>query len=243
MSTLLDCVSGALNMIGMLGSGQSPSPEDGANGLREANLLLSNASTNRLMLFNVSTLSFVLAPSVSSYTLGPTGLFVAVPRPTFIESAQVNVGASNYWSQLSMLAKPQWDAINNMGAIADVPDVCWPDYAWPNIRLNFNPAPLASPAIKLGAWVQLQQFATLFDQIGNAFPPEYEDWIQSSLAIRLASYYDQPVTADLAARAQRAETAVMAKNAQGLGGALSDADKFQSPNLGQPLPQGPAAGA
>jgi hypothetical protein len=237
--TLLDCVSGALTALGQLGSGQTASPEDGALGFRQANLILSSASANRLMLYNVSTRQFVMSATTPSYTLGPTGVFVG-PRPTFVESAQINVGATNYWSPISVWDKRQWDAIRNKGAIADVPDGVYPDYAFPNVILNFNPAPIATPAFRIGTWEQLTQFATLFDQVGNAFPPEYEEWIEAALAVRLAPFYDQQVTQDVMMRLQKAEAAVMSKNAQGLGGALSAAQKFESPNLGQPLP---AAGA
>ncbi len=238
--TLADCISGALTEIGQLGQGQTMSPEDAALGLRLANLELSKASSLRLYLFNVATRTYALVANTHDYTIGPTGsLGGAQVRPTFVESAQINVVGSS-WLPLSVLDKQKWDAIVGKGAVADFPEVCWPDYSFPNIGLHVNPAPSGTPNIRLGCWEQLTQFVSIFDVVGTAFPPEYEEWIEAKLAIRMAAFYDQPITDSMASRANEATQAVMSQNAQGLVGALAAMSQFQSPNLGQPIPTGPA---
>ena len=240
MSTLLDVGSASLTLIGQLGQGQSPNAEDGAQILYYANLLLDQKSTDRLFLYTITPVLLTLTGGVGDYTIGPTGSF-AQARPTFIEGCQVNVG-TGAWVPLSVLDKTKWDAIRSKDAQASLPDDFWPEYTFPNIGLHFNPKPTGNVQISLGCWLPLAQFATLFDNFN--FPPAYQKWLVSNLAIILCDAYDQPVTPSLLAQAQRDEAQVMKINAQGMGGAVSAQQQFQSPNVGQPiLPQGPQAGA
>ena len=239
MSTLLDVVSGSLTAIGQLGQGQTANPEDGALGLRQSNLMLSQKSTQRLFLPYIANRQYALVANQADYSIGQAvGATFNAPRPVFIESAQVIVAGTKIVLPLSILDKERWDAIRNKGAVADVPDSLYPEYQSPNMLFHVNPVTTGTPFINLGAWEQLTQFVTLFDVL--AFPPAYEEWLESNLAVVLAPYYDQQVPQSLMMRAQKAEAAVMSINAQGLGGALDDAQRLQSPNLGQPIPTGPA---
>ena len=241
MGTAADVCVGALTSCGQLGAGQTMSPEDGALGLRLLNLELAKASSMRLYLFNVATRTYALVATTHDYTIGPSGsLGGATTRPTFVESAQINV-VGGVWLPISILDKPKWDAVVNKGAVADIPEVCWPEYSYPNLGFHVNPAPSGTPNIKLGCWEQLTQFASLFDQVGNAFPSQYEEWLEAGLAIRYSPFYDQPVTPAMQDRYNQAVAAVQSQNAQGLVGALAAMSTFQSPNLGQPIPTGPAA--
>ena len=240
MSTLLDVISGALTAIGQLGQGQSPNAEDAALGLRRANLLLSQWGTQRLYLYYVNTRQYTLT-GVADYTLGPSGTLSTDDRPTFIESAQMQASNGGPWVTLSILDKKQWDAIRTKDATASVADDFWPEYSYPAMGLHFNPAPSSGAKVKLGCWEQLAQFASVADSI--AFPPAYEEFLESTLAITMAPDYDQPVPATLALRQQRAEAAVMKINAQSLGGSLGEGQTLQSPNLGAPIMPAAAGGS
>lgn len=239
MSTCLDIVSGALTMIGQLGQGQTANAEDGALGLRELNLMLSKASTKRLMLPLVTIRQYQLSPGLSDYTIGPAGATFTAVRPTLIESAQINVGNTSVWLPMSILDKPKWDAVINRGASADIPERIYPEYTSASIvTIRVDPKPLANPLIRLGAWEPLARFATVFTTVD--FPDSYEEWLESKLGIILAPFYDQPIPQNLIDRAADAEISVMQYNAQSMGGALSVDQTLQSPNVGQPMP-GPGA--
>lgn len=243
MSTLLDVIAGSLTALGQLGQGQTANAEDGALGLRLANLLLTQKSTERLFIYNVTPVIWILTPNVQDYTWGPSGATFNGPRPAFVESAQVQPAGTSMWLPVSILDKTKWDAIRNLGASTpDVPDDVWVEYTYPNLTFHVNPISSSAPKMRFGTWQLLQQFASLFEVL--ALPPAYEEFLESNLAIMLGPYYDQPIPPDLEVRAQRAEAQVMKINAQGLGGALSAGQKFDTPNLGQPiLPGGPPAPA
>jgi len=239
VSTLMDVGTGALTAIGQLGQGQTASPEDGALILRNSNLLLDQWSTQRLFLYVVGIRQHSLNSSIPSYTLGPSGAMSGT-RPSFIESCQVNVPGSSIWLPVNVLDKSKWDAIINKNAIADVPTDMYPAPDYPNWTIYVNPAPILAAQIRFGVWEAFTQFISLFDTI--LFPPAYQEFLESSLAIMLAPYYDQQVPQGLLARQQKAELAVMKINAQGLGGSLGATQLLQSPNTGQPISPGGSQG-
>lgn len=238
-STVLDLLTASLTYIGQLGAGQTMNAEDQANGFRHLNLLMGKYSAKRLLIPYVATRSYVLSPSIADYTIGPTGATFTAPRPTFIESGGVYVLGTSVRLPLNILDKPQWDAIVNRNAIADVPESVYPEYTFPNIGIHVNPKPAGAVTLELGAWEQLPRFTTYFDPI--TLPEEYEEFLEASLAIVWAPDYDQPISGDMRARQADAQQAVMEKNAQGIGGSLSAAQKMISPNVGQPIPTGAAA--
>ena len=240
-STLADVVNGALGAIGQLGVGQSLGPEDANLGLRLTNLLLSKATTRRSMLYSVKTRTYQLTAGVVDYTIGQGGgATFTDPRPVLIESAQVTPIGTSLVLPVSIVAKPAWDAIRNKGATADVPDTLYPEYTYPNMAFHINPKTLVGPInILLGCWEELQKFATIMDAV--SFPDAYEEYLESNLGILMAPYYDQPIPQSLAQRAVMAEMAVIDYNVQALGTAVTDGQRLQSPNVGQPRATPPAA--
>jgi hypothetical protein len=230
-----------MTAIGQLGTGQTLNAEDAALGLRLANLLLDKASTRRLYLFYVNSRSCPLLPGVPSFTVGPSGTVVGT-RPTLVESAQINVPGTSIWLPISVWNKAEWDAMRNKGAQADIPDGIYVAPTFPNLTVNVNPLVRAVPTtLQLGTWETLAQFVTVLDQI--AFPPAYEEWLESTLAVMMAPFYDMPVPQLLAVRMTDADQAVREHNAQSLPGALSEAQRLQSPNVGAPPPPSPAGAA
>lgn len=239
MSTLLDVITGALTSIGQLGQGQTPSAEDASLGMRRMNLLLGKFGTQRLFLYNIATRSHALSANQADYSMGPSGSWdPSIARPTFIESAQVQVPNSQVWLPLNIIDKAQWDAIRNKGAKADIPDTVWVEPTYPALSIHFNPAPLATPTVKFGVWEPFTKFTEL--QTDVAFPEGYEEFLEAALAIAMAPDYDQPVPQSLLERRNDAMAAVMKINAQALGGSLGEHQKLSSPNVGQPMPAAPA---
>lgn len=240
--TFQDILTDSLTSIGQLGTGQSMSNEQGAQGLRVGNRMIQKWSIQRLMLYLVTTRTFNLVANVQDYTVGPTGTFAGA-RPTFVESAQATIPGTTMQNPLSILKKSQWDAIADTGARTSangIPDKIWPEYTFPNLAFHVHPIPQAVVAIKLGTWEVLQQFASLFDQL--SLPPGYEEAIATNLAMELCPYYDMPVSSDLQALAADALLKIQGINAQTLQGSLDESQLLQSPNIGTPLPTGPPTG-
>ncbi len=236
-STFLDVFVDSLTEIGQLGTGQTPSPEQAAQGQRVANRMLQKWSIQRLMLYVISPLPVNLTPNVQDYTLGPSGTIVVPSRPLFIESAQAVIPGTLMTTTLSVLDKSEWDAIADSGArtsASGVPDKLWPEYTYPNLTLHVHPIQAAAVILKLGAWMLLQQFASIFDAVN--LPPAYELAIQHNLAMELCPFYDMPVSPALGQLAADSLVEIQKLNAQGMRGVLDSSTALQSPTLTAPVP-------
>jgi hypothetical protein len=240
MSTFLDLATDSLVSIGQGGQGQSISPEMSQQALRVCNRMIANWSLQRLMLYVITTRTFTLTGALQDYTIGPSaagpGSFVG-PRPDLIESCYaIPVGSQMHW-QMSVLDRPKWGAIADIGAMTSpfgVPQSIYPEYLYPNLAFHVWPIPQATCQITLGTWELLQQFVTIFDTVN--FPPGYEKAITLNLALELCPYYDIPPQAMMATLAAKSLVDIQTINAQSLGGALSDAQLLNAPTLDNPSP-------
>ena len=243
MAVLLDLISDSWAKIGMLGIGQSLSPEQAQQGFREANRMVGNWSVRRLMLYTISKRPFALSANVQDYTVGPTGLF-AQARPTFVEGAQAVIPGTANEVPMNVLDVVKWGAIRDKGATcsaAGVPSDIWPEMTYPNMEFHVWPIPATILTINLRTWEQLQQFLTVFDTF--TFPVGYEEPFTDNLAMRLAPYSDRQVSPELAQSAAQGLIDIQSINAQGIGGAIGDSRLLQAPNLDVPRPTGGPQGA
>lgn len=242
MSTFADLAADSLSDLGQLGIGQSASPEQLAQAMRYANRWLDKLSIQRLMLFTVGTTPYVLTPALQDYTIGPSaagaGSFVQA-RPTFIESAQIQLPGSAMTEPLNLLDRTKWGAIRDKGAICSalgLPQDIWVEYAYPNLAFHMWTIPSNACIVNLAAWVELQQFQTIFDQLN--LPPGYETAIQKNLSVELAPAYDMAPSPALLQSAADGLVQIQKINAQSLGGALGESQTLQNPNQVVPPPSG-----
>lgn len=241
MSQLLDILSDALSAIGQLGTGQSLNPEQGEQGRRIANRMVGKWSLQRYMLFTIAQRALTLSAGIRDYTLGPTGTLGVNPqtRPVFVESARVSGVGSQQESAISIVDPVEWGAIRDKGAtnsILGLPQLIWPEYTMPNIGLHLWPIPSAAITLTLGTWEQLQQFVSIFDVLN--FPPGYEEPLMWNIAMEWAPFFDMPVTPSIQQLAADGLLKIQGINAQGLGGALGEAQRLDPPNLAKPIPTG-----
>lgn len=238
MATLTDAITDAVSRIGVLGVGQSLSAEEVQQGFRESNRLMGNWAVQRLMLYTVSKRPFALTAGQQDYTVGQGGgaNFNQV-RPTFVEGAQAVMPGTLTELPMNVLDVVKWGAIRDKGATCSangVPSDVWPEMTYPNMTFHVWPIPATILTINLRTWEQIQQFLTAFDALN--FPPGYEMPFLDNLAIRLAPYYDVPVSQDLAASAAQGLLNIQSLNAQAIGGAIGDSRTLQAPNLDVPQP-------
>lgn len=244
MSTIGDVISGALTDIGQLGIGQSPSPEQMQQGLRYMNIFIAKLSAQRFMLPSVPSTPYGLTPNLQDYVLGPSatgaGSFVGA-RPTFIESAQIQLPGSSMTLPLNLLDRTKWGAIRDKGATSSangLPQDIWIEYNYPNLNFHLWTIPSNAATILLAAWVALQQFVTIFDTI--SLPPEYEIALQNNLSVLLAPAYDMQPPPEVAQGAADGLVKIQQINAQSLGGALGESQTLANPaNQVAPPPTGP----
>jgi hypothetical protein len=240
MSLFIDVASDALTSIGQAGQGQSISPEMSQQALRVCNRMIAKWSIQRLFLYIITTRTFTLTANLQDYTLGPSatgaGSFVG-SRPDLIESCYATLPGGSFKGEMSVLDRPKWGAIQDLGATTSangVPQSIYPEYLYPNMAFHVWPVPANNCSLTLGTWEQLQQFVTIFDTLN--LPPGYEEAIVLNLAMELASYYDMPISETMAALAADALVKIQTINAQSIGGALGAAQLLIAPTLDNPAP-------
>src|SRR5579885_1769619 len=191
MATLLDVITDAVSKIGQLGIGQSLSPDEAQQGLREANRMIGDWSIQRLLLYTVTKRPFVLTAGKQDYTVGQAGADFNQVRPIFVEGAQGVILGTAGEKPMNLLDVVKWGAIFDKAAQCSVgipPSDIWPEYSYPNLTFHVWPVPTSPVTINLRTWEVLQSFLTVFDVLN--FPAGYEMPLVDNLAIRLAPYYD-----------------------------------------------------
>ncbi len=205
MSSALDLITDALVTLGECGVGEPISAEDGAYGLLRLNEMLESWSIRRLFVFNLALASYALTADQAAYPIGPTAAApFNVPRPTKINAANILVLVNGVYvsvKDLNLLTLDQFQALSDPTATANVPEMLYCDFAWPNANLNLYPAPLVGAATKLrlSTWSPLAQFTTL--QTVYSFPPGYYQGILWNLVVELGPGYNKPANEAQAAKA------------------------------------------
>lgn len=205
MSTALDLITDALETLGEAGVGEPISPEDGAYGLLHLNNMLDSWSTRRLFIFNVGIAAYGLTANIGVYPIGPTAAApFNVVRPTKINAARILALINGVYvgvKDLSILTVDQFQELSDPTATANVPEMLYCDFAYPNANLNLYPRPAVGVGtqLELSTWTSLMQFATL--QTTYSFPPGYWNALMWNLVVELGPGYNKPADSATAAKA------------------------------------------
>lgn len=215
--TLLDLITEILVGCGELAQGETPSPEDGAWCLMRANEWLDSLQTERLAIYEIQEQKLALTAK-QSFQVGPGGAdFPAVARPIKIDARVITVlvnGVQVRMGETDLIGEGRWREISDLSATSNVPELCYPDYGWPFLTLNFFPAPLCAVATfaQLSTWLPLQQFVNLTDTFNMPFG--YWQAFVDGVTIRILKSYGHPIGQDDAAMEQTSKGRIQALNAQ-----------------------------
>lgn len=105
--TVSDLVSLALKDLGVLGQGQTASGGMANDALTSLNLLIEAWSTNRLLTHKISRVTWTIASSTASYTVG-TGGTINIARPSTMNYQGCNVAFIDNASN-SAIELPLWE--------------------------------------------------------------------------------------------------------------------------------------
>ena len=74
-------------------------------------MMLDQWSVERLLIYNVSSITEALTANQQDYTIGPSGATFTAPRPTLIQSAAIVVPGTTIREPMSILSSKKWFAI------------------------------------------------------------------------------------------------------------------------------------
>ena len=201
-------IKDAMQDLGVLGAGKTPSANDLTDGLRKLNAMLDSWSTNTLLVPFRTQISHTLDGS-QSYTIG-SGADINTTRPTYIDSAYVNDGSNDH--PVTVLRdRSAYDRIVDK-SITGTPYFVYYEPSLPNGTLFVYYVGSASHTLYLSTRGQLTAFPDTSTDVDIA--PGYELAITTNLALRIAPMHEVSVTAELAKDARDSMAAIKRLNRQ-----------------------------
>lgn len=202
MVTALDIITNAFQDAGIIDQVESPNNKEAQTGLNRLNRLIGSWANSGNTQYERVTESFSLSSGTSSYTIGSGATFDTV-RPTKIVEAHVRQGNTDY--ELITVTDKQYQSIANKDT-GSLPEYLNYTNEYPNGTINIYPQPGGGLTLYLTSEKPLTTYATTATTVD--LPPGWEDALTYNLAVRLASVYGQPVSAELQGLARESKAMI-----------------------------------
>jgi hypothetical protein len=187
MTTVLDIITSALRVAGVIASGEAPSATEAQDAFAVLNDMLDADSTESLMIYNNVQEVFPLVSGQSQYTIGTGGDF-NTDRPINITAAYMRDINDNDLPVYLMNAQ-EYGAIISKGVEATIALSMYYNPTFPLGTITWWPVVAASTyRAVIWSWKKLTNFATLSDQI--ILPPGYLDYLRWNLAFRYGAMFN-----------------------------------------------------
>jgi hypothetical protein len=190
--TVDDLISLALLDSGIIGQGQSASAEDMNNAFLRLNMLLSQWTRKRWLVYALEDV-FCATTGAQSYTIGAGGDF-NMTRPDRLEEGNFfrqfagTQGQVDYPLQL-FKSREDYNQIV-VKKIGTWPSGIFYDNSFPVGHIYVWPVPASGYEIHLNVKTPLAQLTSITQSI--SFPPEYEPALFYNLIVRLRAAYQMP---------------------------------------------------
>lgn len=199
----------AMRVATIVGSGETPSPDDADDALLSLNMMLDAWQADRLYAYAVLDRTKALTSGTGQYTVGSGGA-INVARPVRIEWAYTR-DANSFDRPIEVTAESANYAALALKALSGAfPSLLYYQARFPLGYIELFPLPGAGLTLHFGAWEVLSEFAALGDTV--SVPPGYEDALVFSLAERLCVEYEKPISAALQAMARTSRARIMGNN-------------------------------
>lgn len=214
MPTVRAIVTDAYLEIGVLGPGETLSPELGAIGLLRFQHQLDSWQAKRLMLAVQTPTAFTLTSGTSTVTLGSSGADVTVARPTWVDHVNYIVPGSSPEIEvaLGIMDPDTYAALSIKELQSALPTQCFYQtsvtdefgylFFWPQVTQNVD--------IRVYHPQGVGQPATLNSSVTG--PPGYAEAFVYQLALRLCAPTGTAVPETLPMMARQAMATVQAPN-------------------------------
>lgn len=187
-------------MLGVIGTGETPSAEDSADALTALNAMLSSLSLQGLTAFRNALETFTLVVGQASYTVGPSGAALTTVRPTRIIDGFVRLNGNDY--PVMLVDQATYDGYVRKGITTNLPDKVFYDPTLTNGTFYFYPTPSQANAFYFRSLKPLESFTTLAETVD--LPGGYGRMLAFMLARELSGEYGRSVTPDIERMANEA---------------------------------------
>lgn len=208
--TVRDLLTKAFRTARIRGIGETMSFDESTDALDLLTGLIEQANIDKLFALYETDVAFTMTAGTSIYTIGPTGVVVAV-RPVEILSAYSRRNNIDQPMRVTH-AKEDYDRIvMKTLTIAGWESFLYYQASYPNGTLYFFMTPSDTlTQIHLNVKAAVASYTALGDTVD--VPPGYRTWMQYKLAQRLAAEFSMPFSQENLSILMETETTLKANN-------------------------------
>lgn len=197
MATYADVITAALQDLGVLQAGETPSGEDQAYCLTRLNRLLDQWAAERLQIYTVTRSTWTITANDGQYSVGSGG-DVNIARPVFVEHVSVIDTSTDPDAEfpLAMITDDAYAGISLKAQTSSYPSYAYYNPTYPTGTLILWPVPTSSTLQgAIYAAAAIAQAATA----GTSFsaPPGYQRMMETNLALEVAPGFSRDPSAVL----------------------------------------------
>lgn len=216
MATVAGAITAALQDLGLLESGETPSAEDSALALSRLNEWIDGLANESLTVYSHLRTTWTIVSGTASYTIGASGT-INIARPVGPESI-LNIGfidTSSTPDREQLLGRPltedAYAAINFKALESPYPQGWYYNPGYPLGTLTAWPVPTSSTLQGvIYTQVPVAQFAAITDPL--ALPPGYARFFRTNLALELSSAFQVPPPGALVQAAMESKASIKRAN-------------------------------
>jgi len=191
--TVQSLIDRALRKLGVLASGEAADAQMTSDGIEVLNDILSQWSSQRWCIHEVTTIELSLTSGTEEYTLGTGGDHAT--RPVKILSAYLRKDGYDY--PLKKLSRQAYDQIGDKDS-SGIPNSYYYEPSYPQGVLSVYPSPDSNDTIHLKCWTDLTEYSSATDVI--SLPNIYRSALVYNLARDYASEFSMKIPENVALR-------------------------------------------
>jgi len=211
--TVRQLIKRSMQMIGALGSGETPTGDEVADGLLTLNAMVEEWTAQGLTMYAVTRYTKVLVASQASYTIGASGGDITAPWPARIEAALLRDTAADPDLEvpLRILNLQEWQALTQRSTTGTWPTDLYYNASYPLGTIYLCPVGTSTDrTLVLDLPTPVSSFSTADTAI--ALPPGYDKLLRYNLAKELCAEYQRPLDPIIAEMAVKSMTHVKTQN-------------------------------
>jgi hypothetical protein len=215
VATIGDKITDALQDLGVVAAGDTPSNEDSALALSRVNDWIDSLGTDGPALYTVARTTWTITANDGSYTVG-AGADVNVARPVSPNGITVRLIDTSADPDLEMslgelLTEAEYAGIPQKALTSPYPQRAHYNPTHPSGTLTFWPVPTSSTLLGvLYARTPISEFASLATTF--SLPPGYRRWFRAQLAIEIAPAFDATPSEAILLAARESQSGVKRSN-------------------------------
>lgn len=209
--TVQQIISQAMENLGLLTIGGTPTAPELASGLIVLQDMLQNWASRQIRVFYSVAESKAITTGTASYTWGSGGI-ISTTRPTQVLYAYANDATSGIDYPLEIISEQEYNDIP-LKTTQSTPTSLFYRPNYPLGVIYLYPVPVQNYTMHLTSlkpFAEASSFSAAGDTVG--FPPEYNEPITANLAIRLAPKFGKQTPPEIAAIAQSGLQAIISAN-------------------------------